>query len=53
MKLTERERQRVHLLYLAWIDEVSDDLEDKTYFSIDEIVNKVIDIVENIQNEPS
>lgn len=48
MKLTEQEKQKVHSLYLAWVDEISDDFEDKTYFSVDEIVTKVIEIVENV-----
>jgi len=51
MKLTEQEKQRVRLLYSAWVDDVSDDLEDKTYFSVDEIVSKVIEIVESVKGE--
>mgnify|MGYP003625384091 CR=1 FL=1 len=31
--------------YLEWVDKVSDDLEDKTYFTVDEIVDKVTELV--------
>lgn len=51
MKLTDQEKQRVHLLYSAWVEDVSDDLENKICFSVDEIVNKVIEIVESIGEE--
>ena len=34
--------------YLKWVDQVSDDLEDKTHFTPEEIVYKVIDIMEEL-----
>jgi len=31
--------------YLEWVEQVSEELEDKTYFQPEEIVSKVVDIV--------
>jgi hypothetical protein len=36
--------------YLEWVDQVSDDLEDKTYFTPEEIVYKIIDLIELSQS---
>lgn len=38
-------KSEVHKEYMQWVDEVSDDLEDKYVFTPDEIVSKVVDIV--------
>jgi hypothetical protein len=36
--------------YLRWIDQVSEDLEDKTNFTPEEIVYKIIDLIEASQS---
>lgn len=38
-------KSEVYKEYMKWVDEVSDDLEDKFEFSPDEIVSKVVDII--------
>lgn len=38
-------KSEVYKEYMQWVDEVSDDLEDKFEFSPDEIVSKVVDII--------
>ena len=38
------DKELIKKQYKEWVDEVSDDLEDKTYFTIDEIVEKVTEL---------
>lgn len=38
-------KSEVYKEYMKWVDEVSDDLEDKYVFTPDEIVSKVVDII--------
>ena len=38
-------KSEVYKEYMQWVDEVSDDLEDKCVFTSDEIVSKVVDII--------
>ena len=49
MKFTKQYRVEIYNEYMSWVDQVSEDLEDKTYFYPEEIVNKVLDIVETIE----
>lgn len=46
----ESHRAEVYARYMKWVDEVSEDLEDKTYFSPDEIVRKVLEISMEVKN---
>jgi hypothetical protein len=39
-------REQVFKEYMDWVNKVSDDLEDKTYFSPKEIVEKICEIIE-------
>jgi hypothetical protein len=39
------DKELVKEKYLKWVDQVSEDLEDKTHFTVDEIVSKVTDLV--------
>lgn len=41
------DRQEVYDKYMTWVDQVSDDLPEKSRFSPMEIVNKICDIIEN------
>ena len=46
MKFTQEQRKQIFFEYMAWVEDVSDDLENKCYFSPDEIVREVLNIVE-------
>lgn len=39
-------RQDVLTKYLEWVEQISEELEDKSVFYPDEIVNMIIDIIE-------
>lgn len=45
--MSKSEKEDVLRLYLEWVDEVCDDLPEKSYFTPEEIVYKVIDIIEH------
>ena len=47
MIFTKEDRELILSQYLAWVDEVCDDLGDKNYFYPEEIVEKVLQLVEN------
>lgn len=46
MTFTQQERERILTEYKKYVDKVSEDLEDKCEFSVEEIVEKVITIIE-------
>lgn len=39
------DKELIKKQYKSWVDKVSDDLPEKTYFSIDEIVDKITELV--------
>jgi len=47
MIFTKEDKELILSQYLAWVDEVCDDLGDKNYFYPEEIVEKVLQLVEN------
>lgn len=49
MKLTLEQRDQVFKEYMLWVASVSEDLEDKSYFHPEEIVMKVLEIVEEME----
>lgn len=46
MIFTKQDKELILSQYLAWVDQVSDQLEDKTHFYPEEIVHKVLELVE-------
>lgn len=46
MIFTKEDKELILNQYLAWVEQVSDELEDKTHFSPEEIVHKVLELVE-------
>lgn len=44
--MTDEQKQIILEKYLQWVDDVSEALPDKSVFSVEEIVMKVISIVE-------
>lgn len=46
MTFTKEQRKAILEKYLDYVNGVSDDLEDKSYFSAEELVMVVLDIVE-------
>lgn len=47
MIFTKQDKELILSQYLDWVDQVSDELEDKTQFYPEEIVHKVLELVEN------
>lgn len=47
MIFTKEDKELILNQYLDWVNQVSEDFEDKTYFYPEEIVHKVLELVEN------
>ena len=47
MIFTKEDKELILSQYLAWVNQVSDELEDKTQFYPEEIIQKVLELVEN------
>lgn len=47
MIFTKEDKELILNQYLAWVDEVCEELGDKNYFYPEEIVHKVLELVEN------
>lgn len=48
MKISEEKKKEIYDKYMAWVMQVSEDLEDKSVFHADEIVYQVLKIVEEV-----
>lgn len=48
MKLTDAQAEQVYTSYINWCNKVADDVEEKDWFTAEELVNKVIQLVEEI-----
>lgn len=46
MIFTKEDKELILSQYLDWVDQVSDELEDKTHFYPEEIVHKVLELVD-------
>jgi len=46
MKTIEINREKLYEKYIAWVDQVAEDIPEKSHFEIDEIVNAISDILE-------
>lgn len=46
MIFTKEDKELILSQYLAWVDQMSDNVEDKTHFHPEEIVHKVLELVE-------
>ena len=46
MIFTKEDKDLILSQYLAWVDQVSDEIGDKNYFYPEEIVEKVLELVE-------
>lgn len=46
MIFTKEDKELILSQYLAWVDHVSDEFEDKTHFYPEEIIHKVLELVE-------
>lgn len=49
MKFTDQEKELILNRYLGWVEQVSEDLEDKSVFSVEDIVYNVIFIIERLK----
>lgn len=47
MIFTKEDKEIILSQYLDWVDQVTDELEDKTHFHPEEIVLKVLELVES------
>jgi len=41
------DKEELFKLYMEWVDKVSEDLDWKTHFGPEEIVNVIVNIIEN------
>lgn len=46
MIITEEDKKLIYERYMEWCSIVADDLEDKTWFTAEELVYKVLEITE-------
>lgn len=46
MIFTKEDKELILSQYLDWVDQMGDDLENKTHFHPEEIVHKVLELVE-------
>lgn len=46
MIFTKEDKELILSKYLAWVDQVCEDLGDKTHFHPEEIIHKVLELVE-------
>lgn len=51
MTFTQQEREHILAEYKKYVDKVGEDLEDKCEFSVEEIVEKIINIIEEMEYE--
>lgn len=51
MTLTPEQKKEIYTAYMDWCNKVADDIEDKTWFTAEELVAKVISLVEEITGE--
>lgn len=46
MKFTKEQKKEILEIYLKWVDEVCENIEWKTHFTPEEIIYKVVQIIE-------
>lgn len=51
MKLTDAQTEQVYTSYMEWCNQVADDIEEKDWFTAQELVAKVISLVEEVTDE--
>jgi len=47
MKTIEINREKLYEKYIAWVNQVADDIPEKTHFDVDEIINAISRILES------
>ncbi len=48
MNISDEDKKAVHVDYMKWANQLFDDLEDKSVITADELVMKVLELVEEI-----
>lgn len=48
MKITGEDKKLIYTRYMEWCNIVADDFEDKTWFTAEELVFKVLSLTEEI-----
>jgi hypothetical protein len=48
MKITAEDKKLIYERYMDWCNIVADDLEDKTWFTAEELVGKVLSLTEEL-----
>lgn len=46
MNITDQQKKAIYAAYIEWSNQVFDDLEDKTEITAEELVYKVLELVE-------
>lgn len=49
MTITDQQKKAIYAAYVEWSNQVFDDLEDKSVITAEELVYKVLELVEEIQ----
>lgn len=53
MNISDEDKKAVHADYISWANQLFDDLEDKSVITADELVGKVLELVENVLDRNS
>jgi hypothetical protein len=48
MTISEEDKKLIYTHYMEWVNQVADDLEDKTWFTAEELVGKVLELTEQV-----
>jgi hypothetical protein len=48
MTIAEEDKKLIYTAYMAWCSAVADDLDNKTWFTAEELVMKVLSLVEQV-----
>lgn len=49
MNITDQQKKAIYAAYVEWSNQVFDDLEDKSSITAEELVYKVLELVEEIE----
>lgn len=49
MKISAEDKKAIYKQYLDWCDQVADDIDSKTWYTAEELVYKVLELVEDME----
>ena len=51
LRISDEDKEAIHADYISWANQLFDDLEDKSVITAEELVGKVLELVENVLEE--